>query len=127
MPPVLFIWRGCFPFSSSEKNWRPHCTSRRFRSGSAPTVFCGILPPGLSRFFGIIYPGFLKDGSGGSAAEKKSLFDTLVGTFVETSEGGYSVWLNYLTHREAEFHNLPPCGSKIRDKPVPPPILIRRN
>ena len=22
-----------------------------------------------------------------------------------------------LTHREAEFHNLPPCGSKIRDKP----------
>ena len=24
---------------------------------------------------------------------KKSLFDTLVGTFVETSEGGYSVWL----------------------------------
>ena len=22
-----------------------------------------------------------------------SLFDTLVGTFVETSEGGYSVWL----------------------------------
>ena len=33
---------------------------------------------------------------GGSAAEKKSLFDTLVGTFVETSEGGYSVWLNFL-------------------------------
>ena len=31
--------------------------------------------------------------SGGSAAEKKSLFDTLVGTFVETSEEGYSVWL----------------------------------
>ena len=23
-----------------------------------------------------------------------------------------------LTHREAEFHNLPPCGSKIRDKPA---------
>ena len=99
---------------------------------------------------------------GGSAAEKKSLFDTLVGTFVEISEGGYSVWLNYLivvgidnrmlkiygtnscgniisytkvkpgadsrfihltvsgtiTHREAELHNLSPCGSKIRDKPV---------
>ena len=33
---------------------------------------------------------------GGSAAEKKSLFDTLVGTFVETSEGGYAVWLNFL-------------------------------
>ncbi len=24
---------------------------------------------------------------------KKSLFDTMVGTLVETSEGGYSVWL----------------------------------
>ena len=23
----------------------------------------------------------------------------------------------FLTHREAEFHNLPPCGSKNRDKP----------
>ena len=52
--------------------------------------------------------------SGGSAAEKKSLFDTLVGTFVETSEGGSAPPCGsmILTHREAEFHNLPTCGSK---------------
>ena len=34
--------------------------------------------------------------SGGCAAEKKSLFNTLVGTLVETLEGGFA----------------PPCGSK---------------
>ena len=50
---------------------------------------------------------------------KKSLFDTLVGTFVETSEGGSAPPCGsiFLTLREAEFHNLPPCGSKIRYKP----------
>ena len=84
----------------------------------------------LIPFFGIIYQDFLKNGScshfsrldtrGGSAAEKKSLFDTLVGTLVETSEGGSAPPCGsiFLTHREAEFHNLPPCGSKIRDKPA---------
>ena len=50
---------------------------------------------------------------------KKSLFDTLVGTLVETSAGGSAPPCGsiILTHREAEFHNLPPCGSKIRNKP----------
>ena len=60
-----------------------------------------------------------------------SAFDSLVGTFVETSGGGFAPPYGsiILTHREAEFHNLPPCGSKIRDKPAgcaalaPPPIV----
>ena len=49
---------------------------------------------------------------------KKSLFDTLVGTFVETSEGGSAPPCGsiILIQREAELHNLTPCGSKIRDK-----------
>ena len=54
------------------------------------------LPPGKKKNRLPQYPREAQHTvSGGSAAEKKSLFDTLVGTLVETSEGG----------------SAPPCGS----------------
>ena len=91
----------------STPSWSEYkvCSTSGFANAHPEVKHASTLPESLCWFrfpfsSSVCFP-FAGFAPGGSAAEKKSLFDTLVGTLVETSEGGFA----------------PPCGSKIRDKP----------